>query len=254
MRDVLSARILLDARPTTAALAGLRALFPSLAAVPVARMRAALDEWPVCVVGTVTRGDADALRAQVRALGIGIELFTDEDYPTYVGALLPGSAECARASDACELLVLPSFSPELVIRLWIAEGRGHLQVASMGTSVWARRFDRPPWLGREHASPTDAAAPERPGTSTGEVPASEVARLLEDAWSVVEPSRRAGLDGTSLVIEVRTGTRRRRIAAWSGHRGGPFAVLARASALARSCLSGVDGEQRLDELRQALDG
>ncbi|MEM9075000.1 MAG: hypothetical protein AAGE52_41270 [Myxococcota bacterium] len=232
---------------TDAQLKGLQTAFSALAKIPRASLRASLRRWPVCVVGVVPREESAALLEVVTGLGVGVEFFTTEDYPSSVRALLPPAPPSFKGSaTTLELQFRPSRSPEAILRFWKDGDVFRLQFASVHTSVWLRRFCYPLWLWNPAADEPDEP-PEDPQTETVEVPG--FAELLQAGLRLNEPGEAAGIDGMTVEIDARAGDARAVNAVWSPAKGtDAYAILNMACELAQG-LRDRKSRQRLAELK-----
>ncbi|MBO6940333.1 MAG: hypothetical protein JJ863_35495 [Deltaproteobacteria bacterium] len=198
---------------------------------------------------------------RLSAVGVGIELVSDEDYGAYVAALLPKPPESwSRSQHALELVCRPSFSPEVVIRLWSDAETSRLQLASLGTSIWLRRFNLPPWLRprARRVALRGSGKPKEP-TVPPEVPHAEsvdapgALPLIEMGLRLPQPAATAGLDGMNVTLIARGESETITREVWSPRPEDPaFELLQRVHGLASQQLSDPESRRRLDELHEAI--
>lgn len=205
------------------------------------------------MLARVEAEEADALLAAMEALGLQVESFSCwRDYSTgYIRSVLPAAPETwDDAHRRLELVVRPSFSPEVIIRAWVAGQHSSLQLASVGASIWATHFNPPGWLvGRG-----DQLEPEEvPHQETASV--SSIDDLVGAATRLPEPLRSAGIDGTQIELDVDDGDVALRRNLWSPRASEePLAheLLVRTLALASESLSEPESQARVQDLRQRL--
>ncbi len=264
MAEHLTVRLSLSGPPTNAQLVGLRGVFPNLALMPPAELRTHLVEWPVCVVGSVAASDSGPLAERVAALDVGIEFVAHGDYqPDYVASLMPGPPGSWETSDtSLELVFCPSFSPEVVVRLWEGQATSRAQLVSLGVSIWVRRFNPPPWLrAKRRAVHAPGLAtreeppvpPERPHAEC--VAVASIGPLVDLALGLAKPASTQGIDGMTIRVTARRGTRTEVRELWSpGPDTNPeaFELLQRAHSLASEGLHEPQSRRRLEELHCAL--
>jgi len=215
------------------------------------------------VVGDVAAADASALTEHLSTVGVGVELVSHEGYGApYVTSLLPKPPESWSSSQhTLELVFRPSFSPEVVIRLCSDGETSRLQLASLGTNIWVRRFNPPPWLrpksrrvvlrgpGAIEQEPT--VAPEVPHAET--VDASGCHPLIELGLRLPRPAPSAGIDGMKVTLIARDQSGEITRELWSPRPEDPaFELLMRVHGVASMHLSDPESRRRLDELHQAI--
>lgn len=207
----VSVRITLARPPTTAQLRALRARFEALAQLPPSSLRDHLTRWPRCVVGALLQDELDATRRDLEPLGVTIEPVGEYGADT-LRAVLPGAPQpdWDAAEAALEVVVLPSFHPEVVLRAWAGKGRSWTQLASLGTQLWRTRYNQPPWL----VGDDEDVPPEDPSSEVAEL-ADDVAALVDAALALPPTRPRIGLDGVIVALRARRGDRVHDVETWS---------------------------------------
>ncbi len=210
-------RLSLSQPPTPAQLRGLRAAFPQLARIPLAALRRHLTDWPVFKVGIFkvdelsgeqVSAQSEALVASMETLGVGIELFGYGDYAAHIREVMPTSAPSwATSTRRLELLFLPSFEPEGRLRLWWHNDMACHELSTFQTSLWQRRFCKPPWLfARDSSAFSVSVAPERPHVEQVAGPWTDGLALLSSARSLESAPAATGVamvDGTTVHLNGR---------------------------------------------------
>jgi len=187
---------------TMAQLGVIQRVVPALGSIALPVLRDRLRASDTVVVGDLAETSGlDALTS----CGLVAELVDLDDYNSHVRRNLPPPREPAWSSARAtlEVVVLPSFSDELVIRLWEVGDRGQLQLGSLGIQIWGRHFCRARWT-FSTGEPVDLEfRPERLIDSLGELDDSpyELVRVSRTD----EPLERRMLDGTRFEITARIG-------------------------------------------------
>lgn len=243
-------RIVLAGPPTAAQLRALRARFEALAHHPPASLRDHLARWPRCVVGACLPDELDAARRELEPLGVGVEPVGEYGHEAVL-AVVPGppQPEWDDAEATLEVVFLPSFHPEVVLRAWTRDGRSRAQLASVGTQVARTRLGWAPWLFGED----DEVPPERPSS---EVADADLACLIGSALALPAARSAIGLDGMTVVLRARRGARVVHADAWSptpGTHPELARLLAALRAHARRAFSMPASMARLAELDRYLD-
>lgn len=167
MDDQQRVRLTLDGPVTPAQLRRLRAEFPPLGAVPPGALRERLSACSRFVVGNIATSDSLGVLARLREEGLFVELA--REYGTeYLRQVLPGPLEWLSATERAEVIFMPAFSPEVVVRFWSGSGiRMHL--ASLNVMASDRHFSVARWLtsASEDAGPEEVLHEESGASSFG---------------------------------------------------------------------------------------
>lgn len=256
-----SVRITLKERPSPIQLKVLRELFPQLRQVSPATLRVRL----ATSLSVVCHSDAeqiDALQRRAEETNIGLEFFDESDYTAdYVRRTLPAPPPTwAHAENSIEAVFRPSFSPELIIRVWADKSKAHLQLASSNASMWCRMSSPPEWLlaaaseqSRQSAEQALDAEPLLPIEETVEV--VPVDALFSLGRTLTQPEATLGADGMMVAVEIRNGSGVRTIETWSPtHESAPdvFALLKELHTLAWETCTRPESRRRLEELHTSM--
>ena len=157
MSDAFYIRLRLEAPPNAKQVKGIRALFPELASQPPATLMKRLRSGAEPVVATVGAQRAQRLRAELLALEIPSEIYGIDDYgPAYLRKLLPAPPAWGAARERGEFVFMPSFSPEVVLRMWKHGTADHAHLAALDTNVFVAHFNVARWLREEGEIPEEA--------------------------------------------------------------------------------------------------
>jgi hypothetical protein len=153
-------RLRFAASPDATQLEMLRATFPHLAELAPSTLRERLSERPVVVLrGVFSRVEGDAVVKQLADVGLEAELFGNDYGLPYLRRTLPApNPTWEPAETALEVVFRPSFTPEVIVRLWTHESRARLQLGSLNTHgirCTNRCSDQPPHRSRSTAWPID---------------------------------------------------------------------------------------------------
>lgn len=135
MNDPLHYRLSLDADLSPALLRALRATFVDFADRPVASLAQALRKrrrWVVCAGAEVDLHVLSALGVRVEPVGT-----YDADF---VRSRLPRPIAFDGATERLEIVVQPSFDPEVVLHVWTEADDVCFHVTSPEVSLYARDF------------------------------------------------------------------------------------------------------------------
>lgn len=263
-------RVVLDGPPSIEQLRALRFVQPRLAELPPQELQRYLGRRRIWVIADLCVDDFDRTRAELERVGIHAELTSFADYtPEYLRRVLPPAPpEWDRSEQRLEVVFRPSFSPEVILRLFRDGSRCTLQLASMSTSVWERHFNAPEWLEirrkvvMRSSSPRPSASPAAPIDAEPEEPLEQAIEetVLVDADDELFAAAHAvpaldagfGLDGMFVTMTSRRGSETVSRECWSPstarcpalHR-----VLTRLDRLAWGGLSTPASRACLEELR-----
>lgn len=179
-------RVHLDRPADARALAALRRAVPDLANQSLATLRRRLERHPWFVV------EAADLEGLVAA-GLRVERVPVCDYETLVACLPPPFAGWSDASPRAEILFLPSFDPEVMIRL----AEGTVQLCTMSAPLGSSRFGISRWLIGDCDPPPPI---EQPLDAVAE---SAIADALLSKVDALRPRRaEAVCDGMGVVVRT----------------------------------------------------
>lgn len=148
-------RLRLQGPVTPAQLRCLRAVFPPLAVIPPAALRQRLSTCSYFVVGSVAQTDSTQALARLCEAGLNCSL-TERYDVDYVRRILQAPPAWASAKERGEVVFMPSFSPELILRFWNDERGRHMHLSRLNVMIGHRHFSLARWL----TSTSEEAGPE----------------------------------------------------------------------------------------------
>ncbi|MCA9612611.1 MAG: hypothetical protein R3B99_29050 [Polyangiales bacterium] len=273
--DRYGIRLRFTAPPDETQLERLRATFPHLAELAPATLRERLSEQSVVVLrGLFSRDEGDAVVLQLANVGLDAEPFGNDYGLPYLRRELPApDATWESAETALEVVFRPSFTPEVIVRLWTHDARDRLQLSSYNALVYHEHFGAPHWQNEDlyprrerkirkrrrgrslwEDLPLDPPpARELPSEESANVPSLA---LFEAAERIPNVPRRLGIDGMLIDVELRRGERHETRELWSPRASDApeaFDLLRRIHALAWLRLTKRESRRRLEELHSWLD-
>lgn len=203
------------------------------------------------VVGSVQRADSARVLATLQNVGLSCEL-RGEYGADYLRKLLSAPAAWTSANERGEVVFLPSFSPEFVLRFWREGGGVHLHLATLNLLIYHRHFGGAArWL---TSASVDAGPMEVAHEEFADAPSAFAGVFAETLPPNAAENRRAVIfDGMPLEVRIETAGKRADRSFHAPLQSEPEAHAWLNRLLeAASCFTSAETRKRLHEVRRYL--